>query len=459
MRIYRAQGGYAYLAAGWAKYNLMNPINLLTFDRFKIEFNKAKKAAALIIDDNLSFNFGFDKEKGVKTNLETPKEEKISRFAACVRPFADPASPLYFKKISCLIVESVGIKLQLDKDNLEQAVKRIENGPIGLAIGNDNFSALDIFLAYSKGEYFEEDREAAEILSAFKRIPIISQLTFFQFYSYSYDVFKFCEYLYFLIRQIEKTFPLKTVPLRGDDSVCLYCKKKEGTFSCPEHVYPESLGNTEIILPKGIVCDSCNNGVLSRLDTHLVEHDVISFLKVMFLPINPKTGKFPKAKYQNLTIEKTHPRKIRIIAQSGSKKTFIDKSTNDEAKFTINTIGCRPFNPVHLARSLYKIALGLICFKNGPELALHERYDLARNFVIGKVKTFPNNLLLTEKCEPSPYVGGSHYLLQPSGTLFIVKIFGITFLFNLEANPKIEMNNQLSAMNLKCFSLEKLTSK
>lgn len=350
----------------------MNPINLLTFDRFKIEFNKAKKAAVLIIDDNLSFNFKFDKEKGVKTNLEIPKEEKIARFAVCVRPFADPASPVYFKKISCLIIESAGIELQLDKDNLEQAVKRIENGPIGLAIDNDKFSALDIFLAYSKEEYFDDDKEAAEILSAFKRIPIISQITFFQFYSYSYDVFNLCEYLYSLIRQIEKIFPSKPLPRRDEDSVCIFCKTKEGAFTCPEHVYPESLGNTQIILPEGLVCDSCNNGVLSRLDTHLVEHDGISFLKVMFLPINPKTGKFPKAKYQNLTIEKTHPRKIQLTAQSGSKNTFTDKSTNDESRFTINAIGCRPFDPVHLARSLYKIALGVICHKNGPELALHE---------------------------------------------------------------------------------------
>jgi hypothetical protein len=41
---------------------------------------------------------------------------------------------------------------------------------------------------------------------------------------------------------------------------------REGPFKSREHPFPESLGSTEIVLPRGVVCDPCNNGPLSRLD-------------------------------------------------------------------------------------------------------------------------------------------------------------------------------------------------
>ena len=40
---------------------------------------------------------------------------------------------------------------------------------------------------------------------------------------------------------------------------CLFCKQPSEASRSVEHIVPESLGNTEHVLPKGIVCDSCNN--------------------------------------------------------------------------------------------------------------------------------------------------------------------------------------------------------
>jgi hypothetical protein len=146
-------------------------------------------------------------------------------------------------------------------------LRNIENGPVGIVIANEKFSALDIFLIYSKGEFFEEEKEAVKILSNLRQNPITSKLTHFQFYNYLYDVYKICAYLYALIRQVEKIFPSKPENNRNKNNICIFCRTKEEKFTFPEHVYPESLGNTEIILPAGLVCDACNNGVLSRLDT------------------------------------------------------------------------------------------------------------------------------------------------------------------------------------------------
>lgn len=40
---------------------------------------------------------------------------------------------------------------------------------------------------------------------------------------------------------------------------CIFCKNPSDKCVSVEHIIPESLGNTEHVLPKGWVCDTCNN--------------------------------------------------------------------------------------------------------------------------------------------------------------------------------------------------------
>ena len=40
---------------------------------------------------------------------------------------------------------------------------------------------------------------------------------------------------------------------------CIFCKQDSTKSKSIEHVIPESLGNKTIVLPVGVVCDSCNN--------------------------------------------------------------------------------------------------------------------------------------------------------------------------------------------------------
>jgi hypothetical protein len=55
----------------------------------------------------------------------------------------------------------------------------------------------------------------------------------------------------------------------GRERGCLICRENDGGFASVEHILPESLGNTEMLLPRGVVCDRCNHGPLSRLDQAL----------------------------------------------------------------------------------------------------------------------------------------------------------------------------------------------
>jgi hypothetical protein len=346
--------------------------------KFKNQLHLIKDAIGDMADSNISFGLNIDRDKGANCSLKLPPEREISRFAAVVRPLADSISPLYFSKIAFVLLENNLVNLSAtDKEELLKDIKFVEDGTTRFKINNDVFTASGLYSLYARGEYFSECvNEAAKILQC-KKVPIINEHILFNFYSYCYDVYRISWHLYHVIKEAEKNLsaaPIIELVDKGNYE-CLYCKSRVNEFSCPEHVYPEALGNTEIILPPGFVCDSCNKGVLSNLDNELVNNDVISMLRVFYVPYNPKTGKYPVARFQNITIEKIHPRKYNFNVYGNEEKTIIVKTKGDQPHITINAIGRSRFQPRLLGRSLYKIALGIVCWQHGPEVALEKKYD------------------------------------------------------------------------------------
>jgi len=52
---------------------------------------------------------------------------------------------------------------------------------------------------------------------------------------------------------------------------CLFCKCNSDDSKSVEHIIPESLGNKEHILPKGLVCDKCNNYFATKIEKVLLD--------------------------------------------------------------------------------------------------------------------------------------------------------------------------------------------
>lgn len=51
---------------------------------------------------------------------------------------------------------------------------------------------------------------------------------------------------------------------------CIFCKSRDRAFTSREHIVPESLGNTEHMLPPGIVCDWCNNYFARKVEAPIL---------------------------------------------------------------------------------------------------------------------------------------------------------------------------------------------
>jgi HNH endonuclease len=96
---------------------------------------------------------------------------------------------------------------------------------------------------------------------------------------------------------------------------CLYCRREDRKFTSVEHLVPEGLGNKEIVLPVGVVCDKCNNEVLSQLDKALIEFGPLALLRVKYA-VPTKAGKMPEAQLGDALWQRTSPGHVHIKADS-----------------------------------------------------------------------------------------------------------------------------------------------
>lgn len=52
---------------------------------------------------------------------------------------------------------------------------------------------------------------------------------------------------------------------------CIICKQDSSSSKSVEHIIPEALGNTDHILPPGVVCDGCNNYITREIEKPLLD--------------------------------------------------------------------------------------------------------------------------------------------------------------------------------------------
>lgn len=60
---------------------------------------------------------------------------------------------------------------------------------------------------------------------------------------------------------------------------CLFCKQDSSTSKSVEHIIPESLGNSTLVLPAGYVCDKCNNYFAREVEKPFLEQSDIKLLR------------------------------------------------------------------------------------------------------------------------------------------------------------------------------------
>ena len=423
----------------------MNPI-----EKFRRYYHKVRKVIPEFGDTSISSLKIEYQKKSLHTEMSTPAHDQTVRLVALMRRFLNTSDDLHYRKIWTYLLHSFGHLIPNEVvEEINKRIERMKRGQIQFKVNDKILTSENIYNLISEGGYFNDSKEFRQKLDEFLCIPTVKPVFWHQFFAYTLDGFYLASRLFDVIKLIEKSPEYK---LSSPESLnhCIYCLKKSAPFNSEEHILPEALGNEELILPRGYVCDKCNNEVLARLDNLLLDFEPISFLRVIYSPYT-KAGKLPNASYQNISIKKTDPRNIVLTAKDKSGWVKNLKELDDgQISFLINIKG-KKFDPKIIGRALYKIALGTVAYDQGFEVARNPKFDMARAFIL-KGEDFPNNLLMLSNGKPRPEVTVAHQELS-DGTPFLIDIFGILFLLNLQPRPYMELTEDLNRAGFKAFQL------
>lgn len=378
-------------------------------------------------DTDLSLKFEMHASEGQPVTAAFTPGATVPRLAALLRPFMAGTSQLQVSAIwaKLLATGEVDATTIADVDKAFLAADRL---PIAVTVNDRQLTAADVYLAYGEGHYFADETPAKHLLNEMSVGPF-GQMVPLLFHdacaNYVALVFRVLD----VIIAFERKHPSSPVEKAGGKR-CIYCLIVGGDFSAEEHVIPESLGGDEIVLTN-CVCGKCNNA-LSTLDCALLEFEPLAMMRTIHLPLTKK-GKFPRAISRDADIAKVAPREIRVLAKSGRRPFSITELADGAVKITMQVTGRKRFDPVPLARALFKIGLGLVARDAGPEVALLPRYDAARRFILGD-GTMPNHLFIPRQCQPHAQIR-TWWLPADEHTLMALDFFGVVFAFNLDATP------------------------
>ena len=169
------------------------------------------------------------------------------------------------------------------------------------------------------------------------------------------------------------------------------CQRGNGPFKSVEHIFAESLGNKHLTLPKGVVCDLCNNQKLSQLDQAVVDFMPVAMRRTM-LGVPNKQGRLRQLSLQGETIDHipgvdgANP-KLVVKSKTPGKSSIheIARFPDGRVRFQMRGSGGRRMTPHFcslLSRALLKSALECAWLDHG-DAVLDDPFDHIRERVLG----------------------------------------------------------------------------
>jgi hypothetical protein len=157
---------------------------------------------------------------------------------------------------------------------------------------------------------------------------------------------------------------------------CIYCRKSTTENSGKAHVFPEALAQNRLTLPRGVICDHCNNYIGIRLDQNLVRYPLMAFA-IQFLGTSGKRGKprcelgrIPRAAgigdfTLTLSLKEPEP----LVTPEGKRR------------FRAHVLGDPEFDFLRFRRTLHSMALAVVAYTEGADRALEIRCDPVRTYI------------------------------------------------------------------------------
>ncbi|MCZ8293407.1 MAG: hypothetical protein O9312_07815 [Hylemonella sp.] len=188
---------------------------------------------------------------------------------------------------------------------------------------------------------------------------------------------------------------------------CIFCKSDSGSSCSVEHIIPESIGNTNHTLPKGAVCDACNQYFARKVERPLLESSLFRHLRAG-MGIANKRGRVPDWDESEGITKPSYRIMGRFLAKVGLEA------------LAFKTLGVQAWN----AEIVEKVEL--------DELRSYARFNIGSDWPFTTRTLHPVNATFKE--------GATHYhllhefdilLTQKSEAYFVLSLLGVELVINL----------------------------
>jgi hypothetical protein len=250
---------------------------------------------------------------------------------------------------------------------------------------------------------------------------------------------------------------------------CIFCKTDSTASKTIEHIIPESLGNVEHTLPRGAVCDACNNYFARKIEKPLLDGAYFKLSRFRNSVVNKK-GRIPTAKGIHL-----QSRTIIEVCKSDEGISVYPTLEKDNDKFARSILTKKtgslilPVAPEQesdkrlMSRFVGKIAIEALAQRLMPieggqeEIVDKEELDELRDYVRwnkGKFdwqfytrKIYDEDFIFTENDSEYEVLHEYTFLYTVAKELyFAIAIWGIEYVINM-GGPEIEGYTQWLNLN------------
>lgn len=236
---------------------------------------------------------------------------------------------------------------------------------------------------------------------------------------------------------------------------CIFCKKDSAASRSIEHIMPESIGSRRRVLPRGVVCDRCNNYFSRKVEHPVLSHSWIRNLRAWYQVPNKK-GNYPSllghiaGRNVSVGMGKGHDGRLQLTAERSRDADVLTQVIGGGFErpiiFTIEDDPPRK----EMSRFLCKMALETVAelFVSGPkgtESLVDEPYfDNVRNYArygnnfsewpYSQRRVFPMETLMRHP-ETNEWVqagfGCSIFMNRRLETFFVFLLYGVEFVVNV----------------------------
>lgn len=251
---------------------------------------------------------------------------------------------------------------------------------------------------------------------------------------------------------------------------CIFCRLSSVSSKSVEHVIPESLGNKRHVLPRGVVCDVCNNYFSRKVEKPFLDLPAVRQLR-FYQALESKRGTVPPMdgviapdipalltrypKHDFTSIQVPEPALPRILHAGQGTLLFPMADSLPETPVVTRFVAKIALEAMALRLVKYAEGLSYIC----DEVQLDDLRNHARNGRINSwpihIRTIysPNGKVHGVNGELEQIVHEFDFLVtERSEWYFVMVLFGVEFVINL-GGPEIggylhwlEQNNGISPL-------------